>query len=359
MGKAKVITDRQFNEISRKFNGRLRRLYALRRIVRTLTIVVYSGVLLWLGYCLYVPLSGIAGKNSYDGVFGISAGGFDFATWLIICVAVFWMLQYVMIKGLLAINGSEQKIISDFISTMFPDAVFSPTKSFNSSLVADSRLFDASGINDAPSGYTSYGRLDFYHGDITASVADIGVTSDRAYACMYKIPVVNYFTMIFRMVVKPIFGTRIDSSMHSFRGLFGYLNTAYDINGAVILLPDHLEEKIGYMAQEIQAMRHKHEAHLVRLEDAEFEKLFAVYADDEIEARKVLTPAMMRRITALRKDFGRDIMMSFTKDRFYYAAVTPNGFLRPERNSASNAGALRRMYDEIRFCRDIHYGFKT
>ncbi len=58
MEKAKVITDRQFNEISRKFNGRLRRLYALRRIVRTLTIVVYSGVLLWLGYCLYVPLSG-------------------------------------------------------------------------------------------------------------------------------------------------------------------------------------------------------------------------------------------------------------------------------------------------------------
>ena len=37
------------------------------------------------------------------------------------------------------------------------------------------------------------------------------------------------------------------------------------------------------------------------LEDPEFERHFAVYADDEVEARMVLTPAMMRKLTALRK----------------------------------------------------------
>ena len=33
---------------------------------------------------------------------------------------------------------------------------------------------------------------------------------------------------------------------------------------------------------------------LIKLEDPEFEKLFAVYGDDQIEARYILTPALMQ-----------------------------------------------------------------
>ncbi|MCO7113693.1 DUF3137 domain-containing protein [Bacteroides uniformis] len=73
-----------------------------------------------------------------------------------------------------------------------------------------------------------------------------------------------------------------------------------------MLLPDHLENKIGYLAQTIQGMKEKYGAKFVHLEDPEFERHFAVYADDEVEARMVLTPAMMRKLTALRKSFSRD-----------------------------------------------------
>lgn len=64
----------------------------------------------------------------------------------------------------------------------------------------------------------------------------------------------------------------------------------------------------------------------MQLEDQEFENYFAVYADDEVEARMLLTPAMMRHMTALHQTFGCDIMLSFSRGTFYYAAVMPSGF---------------------------------
>ena len=47
--------------------------------------------------------------------------------------------------------------------------------------------------------------------------------------------------------------------------------------------------RIGYLAQTVQGMKDKYGAKFLHLEDPEFEKYFVVYADDEVEARMVLT----------------------------------------------------------------------
>ena len=79
----------------------------------------------------------------------------------------------------------------------------------------------------------------------------------------------------------------------------------------------------------------------------EFESYFAVYADDEVAARMILTPAMMRHITRLRKAFGHDIMLSFSKNTFYYAAVMPEGFLCLRTQALDNEHLLEQIYDEV------------
>ena len=43
--------------------------------------------------------------------------------------------------------------------------------------------------------------------------------------------------------------------MHSFRGMFGCCKLNRTFRGYVMLLPDHLENKIGYLAQTIQGMK--------------------------------------------------------------------------------------------------------
>lgn len=62
----------------------------------------------------------------------------------------------------------------------------------------------------------------------------------------------------------------------------------------------------------------------------------------------LLTPALMRRLTALRDAFGRDLMFSFSRGYFYYAASMPRGFLRLRPDALKGEG---RMLEEI--CNDI------
>ncbi len=59
----------------------------------------------------------------------------------------------------------------------------------------------------------------------------------------------------------------------------------------------------------------------IRLEDREFEDLFEIYADDEIEARYLLTPAFMERMVRLSELIGRGraVRFAFANNRFLLA----------------------------------------
>ena len=153
--------------------------------------------------------------------------------------------------------------------------------------------------------------------------------------------------MIYRFVLRPLFASRLDSSPHNFRGMFAWCKIDKRFKGNIIILPDHLEQKIGYLAKNIQGLKKRYSARLVQLEDQEFENYFAVYADDEVEARMLLTPAMMRHMTALRQTFGCDIMLSFSRGTFYYAAMMPSGFLCVHPSALNDGKLLEDIYNDI------------
>ena len=88
----------------------------------------------------------------------------------------------------------------------------------------------------------------------------------------------------------------------------------------------------------------------VSFEALQANELDSINADDEVEARMILTPAMMRRMTALRKSFDRDLMLSFNGNMLYYASETPDGFLRPGRKSLDDEHLLEQLYREVNFC---------
>ncbi|MDU8956899.1 MAG: DUF3137 domain-containing protein, partial [Bacteroides sp.] len=186
----------------------------------------------------------------------------------------------------------------------------------------------------------------FPHGEHSLHVADIGVSYGLLNKLQYN-PVLGYFVMIYRFVLRPLFASRLDSSPHNFRGMFGWCKIDKRFKGNIIILPDHLEQKIGYLAKNIQGLKKRYSARLVQLEDQEFENYFAVYADDEVEARMLLTPAMMRHMTALHQTFGCDIMLSFSRGTFYYAAVMPSGFLCVRPSALNDGKLLEDIYNDI------------
>ncbi|MDE7090095.1 MAG: DUF3137 domain-containing protein, partial [Prevotella sp.] len=304
------------------------------------TIIVYTATLCWFAYCTFLSFFGWRigyepSGNSNTWVYFI--GGFG----------VFCVLHFALMNSMTNLKDYEIRIIRKALRQMFPNATYSANSSVSYRMLKDSALFGLFNMEDNPIVATGYGCIKFQDEDHSTSIYDIGVTSDKAAHAMYHLPVLGYLMILYRTMVRPIFGTTIESSQHSFRGMFGAYPGLGECKGNVILLPDHLEDKIGYFAHSIQSYKHKNGARHVILEDPEFENLFEVYADDEVEARQILTPAIMWRITKLRQSFGKDMMLSFSGNMCYYAVPIPNGFLRPSRKAVKDRELFEQIFQEI------------
>jgi hypothetical protein len=158
------------------------------------------------------------------------------------------------------------------------------------------------------------------------------------------------YAMLLKTMFGGVFAKRVENVAGSFRGLFANAKLSKAINGSIVIFPDHLEQHLDYLARSLQSLKSMGDCKLVQLEDPEFERYFAVYATDEITARYVLTPAMMLRMTELRRKYNRDVMLSFSGDRFYFAVSMPEGFL----TLGSNAdNAVYDLCDNIETVRTI------
>lgn len=334
-----------FKALYQELQQGMKRVNRLRWLVRWLICMLYPVVLLWFGFCLFGGY--LFDRSDY-------ATSVSVSQYIMIGFVVFCLLHYVLTKSLMALNQQEEVVMNRIILEMFPAAHYHPTGSIDLKTIANSRLFSSASASGTSLQVTSYGRVDIPVGDGRMSVADLGITSNSR----NEPSTWNTFHILYQSLVRPIFGVRVESTMYGFRGMFGCCQTQREFRGYVMLLPDHLENRVGYLAQCIQSFTQKNGAKFVHLEDPEFEKLFAVYADDEVEARMVLTPAMMRQITELRRSFRRDLMLSFSGNTFYYASETPDGFLRPGRKSLSNALLLEQLYREISFCRIVEATLK-
>ncbi len=107
-------------------------------------------------------------------------------------------------------------------------------------------------------------------------------------------------------------GNRTTSWNTIFKGLFVVADFNKELRGMTLVLPDVAENLLGRMGSRLQqvegVLRH---AERVQLEDPRFEKQFVVYADDQVESRYVLTPALMERLVEFKQKAGRPTYFSF------------------------------------------------
>lgn len=82
-----------------------------------------------------------------------------------------------------------------------------------------------------------------------------------------------------------------------------------------------------------------------RLEDPAFEKRFDVYTTDQIEARYILSPSLMRRITELDEAYGGRLTLSFHQSTLVVAI--------PESVNHFEASVWRSVLDRSLFERDF------
>jgi len=246
---------------------------------------------------------------------------------------------------------AEQTSIRRIIKAMFPDAKCNLLPfDLPMSIASKSNFFG--GLDDENASGFSFGSITFENNNRKMIFRDIVINKIQGKNWLERSPLGAFF-IIAKILYKGLFAKRVENIASNFRGMFSDAQLEKKINGSVVVLPDHLESRLDYLAKNIQALKNVNGNKLVTLEDVEFERYFAVYASDEITARYVLTPAMMLRMTELKRKYNRDIMLSFNSDRFYFAVAMPEGFLTLGNASLTSGEALNDLYDNITTAREI------
>lgn len=326
-----------FKGLSSQLHSKLSHVNNWRRIVRILSITVYLFVFCWFMFVLFGSvLASYIGWQNYTLV----------TQYIVPVFIIFIVVNFMFSRCMMVFQSQEIDAMRNIMSALFPSLHCSFSYIIDKETLTDS-IFFTSSASDTALEAAAYGYIEVPHGENTLYITDIGVSHGWMNRLQYN-SILGYPIMIYRYTLRPLFASRIESSAHNFRGMFAWCKTDRRFKGKVILLPDHLEHKIGYLAKNIQGLKKHYNAHLVQLEDPEFESYFAVYAEDEIEARMLLTPAMMRHITDLRKTSKHDMMLSFNKGHFYYAVTMPTGFLRLRPNVLNDGGKLlEEIYNDI------------
>jgi len=120
-----------------------------------------------------------------------------------------------------------------------------------------------------------------------------------------------------------------------FKGLFFCADFNKHFKGETYVLTDIAESALGFIGTKLQKMNKSH-GQLIKLEDPVFEKEFVVYGDDQIEARYILSPALMERIVKLRQKSKRRVQLSFINSCVYIAIPYAKDLFEP-RLFAKNA----------------------
>jgi ABC-type multidrug transport system fused ATPase/permease subunit len=109
-------------------------------------------------------------------------------------------------------------------------------------------------------------------------------------------------------------GKKVKQVNTLFNGLFFLADFNKYIQGETFVMPDKAERLLGKLGQSLQRSS---KGELVKLENQEFEKYFAVFSTNQTEARYILTPTMMEGMVSIRKKIGANCSFSFIGERVY------------------------------------------
>lgn len=98
-------------------------------------------------------------------------------------------------------------------------------------------------------------------------------------------------------------------------------------NGITVVRPKDIGASLGaWFSEHIYSFNDRE---LVTLEDEQFEKNFVTYSSDQVEARYILTPALMQRINELNRRSAYCISLSFTGSQVYIAFPLDHNYFEP------------------------------
>lgn len=124
-------------------------------------------------------------------------------------------------------------------------------------------------------------------------------------------------------------GNRRESWHTIFKGMIFVSDFNKNFTGETIIDADYMERYLGKMGRKFQQWNPGRAGKLVKLENPEFEKCFAVYSTDEQECRYILSLSMMERLVEMSKKINFRISLSFRNNQVYLAVFNNMDLFEP------------------------------
>ena len=142
-----------------------------------------------------------------------------------------------------------------------------------------------------------------------------------------------------------------NTSYHTFfDGVFMIADFNKDFKYSHWVLPDSAEAAFGQLVGNfLQKLSLPGRGHMTRMEDPAFEKKFVVYTENDVEARYILTPKLMRTMLKLSERFRKGasrIAFAFMDSNVYIAIPIEGGrdlFEMPSRGDLGEETARKTM----------------
>ena len=113
-----------------------------------------------------------------------------------------------------------------------------------------------------------------------------------------------------------------------FRGLLFAADFNKNFSSRLIILPDIFNGNIFGVGEKLARQLAPPKAEIIKLEDPEFEKYFAVFGFDQVEARYILSTSLMHRILEFRKKH-KALVISFADNRVYIGIMWNKNLFEP------------------------------
>ena len=122
-----------FKVLSQHLRKGLSRVRRLRRVVRCLTVIVYTATLCWFAFCLFGSLLFNYETADYE----TSMNNWKYIMFGFIA---FYIFHYAFMKSFNALNRQENGLMAGILAALFPSARYAPTARMDLKALENSRV---------------------------------------------------------------------------------------------------------------------------------------------------------------------------------------------------------------------------
>lgn len=263
-------------------------------IAKSIALIVAPFFIFWFGDAAEWFLPNGAG-------FLVSAAGI-----VLVFVAVIVVAFRYLIPGLTAYLNYRQRFKHEIVSEIF--AIVCPTASYDPDQGMPKAVFDEPGLFSTRGSYRSDDRVRGRIGDTPFEAAEV----QRQYST----------------------GGKNSTTYVVFKGLFFHIDFNKAVRGTTIVEPEGAPSYRRGSRAGLSA---------VSLENPEFERVFAVYSDNDVEARYILTPSMMEQVLSLHRRTERPVYLAFRNNRAYIGINYDRALFEPAIASTTSREAVEEM----------------